>query len=940
VFGGSAPAPWQRVLGRDRELDKIQGFLRAAIDGRSTGSIRIAGASGFGKSALLKDALSDAARDGWLVFDSRCYAGQRRTPDAALRRLVADRVPTLDESMRRYVSGLELELTSPTTPAPRLELASVRLMEGLVLDHPCVLAFDDAQWLDSQTFAALHGLFETSGARSLVVAFAHQLGYDVPELPAATKLTVSLAPLKREASEEIVARLWPGVARDVATSIAERAGGIAFDVVALALQAKSDGASTPDDVSASAHAVLRESIVSERPDQREFLQLCSLMREPVDLRIVRRVIRDESRLDRFITRSGRYLELDGAVLRFRHALIAEAARSTISSPLSLRRKILAAYLSSKEPRSSDHDAIAALAAEIGDTDTEFRALCALGAAAYADEAYDAAIAAFEKAFSLRRPDDGEFVLVYNQYTIALRILARWQDAHRVLDAVVTEGITRGVPHIGLLASALLYVIRMEADREAARARYRQLRGLITATADRHELLARGASLAAEAADAGDFERIRAEISTLPTAPSRYAAATFHMAEATLMCRLGEFAKAAQALGIARAHVDRQQSVHQFSVDCYGNQMRIRQYGCAGTRIQLGWLQPREDGSLASHAPPQMVMLYALQLAATVDFARGNWDAALATIDSANLSTVAPCPARTQLLGIVAALGALSGQTSELAAVIESDLRHCYERGLFQRSLPLAFWWAAFIQGQRPRDAAALVEPLLHLLDYPTDSTTFTFPLARVLYAKRAKDDSLLRLLLDSRRAEAAPWDEAQELLAAGLAYDALGDRRAKPLLTRARDTFDALDAAFFTAYAAAALGAATSEQRALLQSLEVGEALTVHGAQRRQNSDGGRRLARPTLRERETAALVAAGYSNRQIAERLTLSERTVEVHIARLFDKLNVDSRTQLVRAVIVERLADDDVPPPPASRERATDRRGAIGRARAATTGGGSLS
>jgi DNA-binding NarL/FixJ family response regulator len=54
-----------------------------------------------------------------------------------------------------------------------------------------------------------------------------------------------------------------------------------------------------------------------------------------------------------------------------------------------------------------------------------------------------------------------------------------------------------------------------------------------------------------------------------------------------------------------------------------------------------------------------------------------------------------------------------------------------------------------------------------------------------------------------------------------------------------------------------------------------------------------------TAREREIADLVTAGLSNRQIAERLVVSVRTVEGHIYRIFAKLGIDDRDQLVHLV-----------------------------------------
>jgi DNA-binding CsgD family transcriptional regulator len=54
-----------------------------------------------------------------------------------------------------------------------------------------------------------------------------------------------------------------------------------------------------------------------------------------------------------------------------------------------------------------------------------------------------------------------------------------------------------------------------------------------------------------------------------------------------------------------------------------------------------------------------------------------------------------------------------------------------------------------------------------------------------------------------------------------------------------------------------------------------------------------------TSREREIASLIAAGLSNREIAERLTVSVRTVEGHIYRACIKLDVTDRDELAKIV-----------------------------------------
>lgn len=69
----------------------------------------------------------------------------------------------------------------------------------------------------------------------------------------------------------------------------------------------------------------------------------------------------------------------------------------------------------------------------------------------------------------------------------------------------------------------------------------------------------------------------------------------------------------------------------------------------------------------------------------------------------------------------------------------------------------------------------------------------------------------------------------------------------------------------------------------------------VRRLSKRRTIAGTRTPSDLTRRESEVAALIAEGLSNRAIAQRLVVSDRTVEHHVAAIFDKLGFRSRAQL---------------------------------------------
>ena len=132
----------------------------------------------------------------------------------------------------------------------------------------------------------------------------------------------------------------------------------------------------------------------------------------------------------------------------------------------------------------------------------------------------------------------------------------------------------------------------------------------------------------------------------------------------------------------------------------------------------------------------------------------------------------------------------------------------------------------------------------------------------------------------------APLESALSRALAGRALARSGDREhAIEQLERAAAEFDRL-------------GAQRSREAAERELRQLGQHIHRRSQPSRAQGDG---IAALTKRELQIARLIVDRRTNREIAEELFLSARTVETHVRNLFRKLDADSRVEVAR--IVER-------------------------------------
>jgi DNA-binding CsgD family transcriptional regulator len=213
-----------------------------------------------------------------------------------------------------------------------------------------------------------------------------------------------------------------------------------------------------------------------------------------------------------------------------------------------------------------------------------------------------------------------------------------------------------------------------------------------------------------------------------------------------------------------------------------------------------------------------------------------------------------------MLGIAAALAAIAQTPSPYTSAIEADLSRLLtgEHGLW--FLPLASWSTLAVDASESR-GRLLSRIVVKRLAEPHDPFVM-IPLTPVAVSATMRGD---REILDIIAKPDAIWSDRRPIVEA--------DRS----LARAIASGSNLTAAI---------------ERCRTLGLHLYEEL----AARLSGASKAEKAKSPlTARERQIAEAISAGKTNREIAESLVLSERTIEGHVANIFNKLNVSSRTQI---------------------------------------------
>ena len=923
------------VVGREQELAAIEAFLDAPPGGPA--ALLVEGEAGIGKTTLWLAAVQAARSRGQRVLDAVPAEAERDLPFSALGDLlggviegVIDRLPP--PQARALNGALLLDDEGSRSPDRRaVALAVLSALRLLAADGAVLIAIDDVQWLDAASGDVLrYAIRRLRDEPIRLLLFSRRTGRSTDHaeldtaLPAPSVHRLSVEPLTVAAVGRLMRlRLEAQFSRPDLERLHRLSAGNPFYALelgralregTLSLQA---GARLP----AGVEQLVGARIEALPSATRDALAAAAAVAEPT-LSLLEAATGKRARTALRAAVDADVIVLDGDAIRFVHPLLASAAYGSVSATRARQLHAALAGAAGSADERARHLALSsdepdeAIAAVLEEAAQRTRARGAPGMAAeMLDQAYGLTPAAHVEQRIRRRIQAAEYHLQAGDTGRAKgeleELLQLAPSGPQRAEVLVNLAGTELMQKVGQHRAELLYTEAAGHAGDDARIQVRVEGGLawcahLGGDLPRAEVHSRAAvKLAEQLGDGPMLAATLANLSLVEFLMGRdYLAAEMSRAleleartdrfmpilgrpswiDGMLQGWSGNLEAAISELVRARAQAEERGDAS--AIPLFASQL-ARMLQRAGRMAEAdAYVDEAEEGVLETGNDEERQ--FTLAARALVDAHLGRVDAARRAIeDGQALSAVGSAPARFEFLAIRGFLDLSLADPAAAMTSFDSLLREVPAAGFNDPGPSFRYEGdaaEALIEVGRLDEAEALVDWL------DERGRTLARPWALAAAARcraliqAARGDTpaamhTIGLAEVQQRRVGEPLELGRTLLAKGtIARRGLQRRLARESIEAAIGIFEGLGASLWVTRAQA------------------------EGARIGGRAPSGNAL---TTAEEQIAALIAEGLTNREAAARLFVTEHTVEVALVRVYAKLGVRSRSELVGRFISR--ADD---------------------------------
>jgi len=909
---GQAMPAVTSLFGRESET-QVLAELIDHLQGHG-GSLVVSGEPGVGKSALLREASTRAEDRGMMVLTTTGVQCEAQLPFAGLHQLLQPVLGQIDglATPQRGAVLAAFGLTDAVAPDLFLTaLAVLDLLAETATRAPVVVVLEDAHWLDRSTCEVLAFVARRLEFEPILLFAVIRDGYENP-LNDAGLPALHLEPLPAAAARALLDSRAPGLPDAVRDRLLDETAGnpLALVELPIAFRHLETGAQLPawlplttrlerafaarvPDLPAVTRTALLVAALNDKPRITEVLEATALLTGA------------EVTVDALVPAvAARLVELDDPEYRFRHPLMRTAIHQDASlSQRHAAHAALADVLAGEPERGLWHRA----ASMIGPDERVARELETAAAQAQRRGATVMAVSALQRAAALsdaplratRLLRAAELAFELGRQDLVLSLLGQVEpldlgQREQARVVWIRESFADGIPGDASRVRSLAAIAgRAGADGDsdlalnllygaALRCWWAEpgqaARGHVVTAAERLDVDEQDPRLLvilAFAAPIGRGATVIDRLSQLVSDTVGDPGATRLIGNAAMA--VGVFDRAAGSLAASAAALRAQGRLGLLARALALQAWSAAQLADLGTAIPAA----EEAGRLAQETNQPLVMATAQAVQALLAALRGDQEAAAALAAQAEQLSVpigaSAVLAAAQLARGIAALG--GGRPADALG----HLRRIHDPSdpayhVAIRCFTIGDLADAARRSGDPEGISVLVDemetaagqtpsPLLHAgLRY-----------ARALLAKEAEAGALFETAL---RSDLSTWPflRAKVELAYGeWLHQQRHDAASRAPLRAARETFDAL-------------GTIPWSERARQQLRATGEKSRPRTPEARDQL---------TPQELQIAQMAAEGLSNREIAQMIYLSHRTVSSHLYRAFPKLGITSRAQLRRVL-----------------------------------------